>query len=116
MKVCPVWLQFGLDAVVEENTLSSAASETVCRLQFGLDAVVEENILLPVGLNNREVLQFGLDAVVEENPGTKRRTPPGCGFNSASTLSSRRTDDEDASGAPNDGLLQFGLDAVVEEN
>ena len=64
-------------------------------LQFGLDAVVEENVkgkdtadVLPVPL------QFGLDAVVEENaaePGcTRCRGSPR--FNSASTLSSRRTE------------------------
>ena len=86
-------------------------------LQFGLDAVVEENLGLggafrvtPVGFNSASTLssrrtliaelvsykydplQFGLDAVVEEN-----------GRNPAGTSTPG-------------GRLQFGLDAVVEEN
>ena len=111
-------LQFGLDAVVEENatpstptaaarsagfnsasTLSSRRtrrfpdwSDNNRRLQFGLDAVVEENLALLNWATGLKVLQFGLDAVVEEN-----RTTPA------------------AVGGPV-SLLPFGLDAVVEEH
>ena len=37
-------LQFGLDAVVEENIVKAADPSRHARLQFGLDAVVEENV------------------------------------------------------------------------
>ena len=112
-------LQFGLDAVVEENrrsrptwpsrtsspfnsasTLSSrrTADPNVLwawcvRLQFGLDAVVEENST-PSTTNFARCgpLQFGLDAVVEENADSEPAPVQTVqAFNSASTLSSRRT-------------------------
>ena len=112
------------------------------RLQFGLDAVVEENAdVLPVPKVRKAELQFGLDAVVEENlrglphvelhlvasirPRRCRRGEPDDeeqeeddepeGFNSASTLSSRRTMVA-LRMPPSSSWLQFGLDAVVEEN
>ena len=86
-------LQFGLDAVVEENrTTPAAVGGPVSLLQFGLDAVVEENDAAPAEDDPQDGLQFGLDAVVEENetPTLILEPAPAC-FNSASTLSSRRT-------------------------
>ena len=112
-----VALQFGLDAVVEENVgvwrwhhRRGAASIRPRRCRRG-----EHRLPRPEG-EGREGLQFGLDAVVEENPATPAdvRTAAG-GFNSASTLSSRRTGSVPAF-LPACHALQFGLDAVVEEN
>ena len=136
-------LQFGLDAVVGENprsrptwpsrtsspfnsasTLSSrrTADPNVLwawcvRLQFGLDAVVEENST-PSTTNFARCgpLQFGLDAVVEENADSDPAPVQTVqAFNSASTLSSRRTG-FGFNPKTRSGGLQFGLDAVVEEN
>ena len=135
-------LQFGLDAVVEENaerrslepgrkgfnsasTLSSRRTPVllvvllvvVVRLQFVLDAVVEENSVRgTMSMGATQQLQFGLDAVVEENGSAAGvRAGRSAGFNSASTLSSRRTTERQANKAAA-AALQFGLDAVVEEN
>ena len=86
-------LQFGLDAVVEENpTFHVRDGNTPWPLQFGLDAVVEENVPDPAFRTRNVRLQFGLDAVVEENVGPPSpRRGTAWRFNSASTLSSRRT-------------------------
>ena len=64
----------------------------------------------------RDQLQCGLGAVGEENATFARLVFPGMNrFNSASTLSSRRTTWDSKSSNCRKGL-QFGLDAVVEEN
>ena len=135
-------LQFGLDAVVEENR------RTTQGIVSGNYASIRPRRCRRGELAGRECvivsssqLQFGLDAVVEENlEKLLIFLPKLLGFNSASTLSSRRTTVMDHQYERSDhasirprrcrrgelgncwirlgtvATLQFGLDAVVEEN
>ena len=116
--ICPDVSGFNSASTLSSRRTSDGREfcDRTARLQFGLDAVVEENAMARSRPRMRMVLQFGLDAVVEENGSAAGvRAGRSAGFNSASTLSSRRTTERQANKAAA-AALQFGLDAVVEEN
>ena len=86
-------------------------------LQFGLDAVVEENMLTGFRVNARLTrLQFGLDAVVEENERHADRQGHAEGASIRPRRCRRGELTRHRPAGKNGETLQFGLDAVVEEN
>ena len=86
-------------------------------LQFGLDAVVEENFCFPADEKGWQGASIRPRRCRRgEPPAATRRAPRPSRFNSASTLSSRRTPLSVVDAGRRERPLQFGLDAVVEEN